>query len=309
MVVLHARTRVIAALLNVIFVLMSLHQAGDARAKASDEQDDPIVFTVGDDSYRLTDFRDFILARPSLQGLLQSHRGIRRAVEEMIDSKIFKKAGIALEIPSDGVGTETDQYYFAVQNRIVLRCAPPTDDELKAFFESDPVRFATPVLTRISRIMLPNDIVVSGQNALEFLRNRKDAIVLGAISFDSLVDEATKVVSSAGRAPGVMGDLGFAKVGGSEEGRLDDDLRVAPKGAVIGPFEDGNMVFLVQVTDRRESIPAAWPQIKDEVERVFMMDCRSRNLDAKRGELMRQFNVELDETVLKQIRPVTDSPF
>lgn len=292
--------------LGLLVTLLALHGVNGAHA---DVAADPELFSVGSDIYKLSDFRTFIIERPSLQGLLHSPKGVRRAFEEMIDSKIFKLEGLAQGIPADDGGPNKDSYYFAVQDRLLQRCRAPADDELKAFFDLDQTRFATPVLVRLARVAVPADMKIAGRSVSELFDERKAQILAGRSGFDELVDEVVAAMIAKGQTPGVMGDLGFAPIARSEESSLDKQLLDAAKGSIIGPFEDQGLIFLVQVTDRRESVAASWPQIKLEVERVYLIDCRSRNLRDKRMELMLKYDVEINEDVLIQIKPLTASPF
>lgn len=272
------------------------------------DDSNPVFAEVAGERYTISDLRDFVRKRPSLQGKLVNRIGIGEVVDEFVDAKIFRLEGERLDIPAEsGLDRDSDGYYFLVQSRVVARCDAPRDAELQAYYERNPLRFASPPFVRVSRAVLAEAESIDGLRPMAFFDKVLAELDRGTLAFDELVARLEGLRAAEGRDGPRLGDLGFLQLRPVHRRteQLELTLADAAKGSFIGPFADGGYVFLLHVTDRREPVPSGWPQARDDVEQAMMQDCRNRNFAEKRAELRERYGVAVYGEVVAEIQPIT----
>ena len=269
--------------------------------------DDPEIVVIGEDSFRLSDLQSFVRARPSLQARLMSEAGIVSLVDEFIDSHVFRREGLARGLSLDpATDTTSDGYYFFVQNQLIPKCERPAEDAVRMQFESDTKRFATPPLVRTQRVFLPKSATIEGLGAQPYLTTAAEVLRRDGARFPDLL----RVVQDwwfehrPAEVP-QLGDVGFVTLpplsGGSST--LETELWKARTGEVIGPLEHEDYVFVIHVVDRREPVDARWPEVRAEVEREMLAECRSNALRTTRAALYQRHGVSIRWDNVRQLAP------
>ncbi len=273
----------------------------------SASEDDPVLFKVASEAYRLSDFRQFVLKRPHYQHKLLNRVGVDELLREYIDAQVFRLEGLRLGVEPPHERTDRDDaYYFTVQMQTIPRCPVIADEAAKAFYRNHPHRFSTPAFVRVSRVVLAEEDSIDGVPASAFLQRAAEAQDETAAAFERLVTQVTVFHQSQGREVTGMGDLGFLQIATDPAAlsTLDRQLLASSTGSLIGPFADAGRVFLLRVSDRREPVLTSWPEAMSEARRAAAADCAARMLDEKRAELDERFNLVRNEDAIRQLEPV-----
>lgn len=269
------------------------------------EQDDPVFAEIAGESFRISDLRTFIQKRPAVSAQALTAEGIREAVAEFVDSKVFRHEGVRLGISSDpGIPVDNDGYYFKVQFATIEKCPTPSDDEARRFFDANPARFATPAFVRVARVALRESDSIDGEPATLAIAAMLAKVRSGEMSFSDVVARAGEAAKAEGAAL-EMGDLGFIQLR-REEIAANDMLRKlaeAKSGELIGPVTQDGHVFAFEVLDRREPVLFTWDGARNDAKRQLVRECQRKNLQAKRAELYARYQVTMHEAVVAAIKP------
>jgi len=239
-------------------------------APAGAASDEDVLARIAGDEVTVADLRDYARLNPFFFTQLQLPGGPKKVLDNLIAERLLvlegEKRGFPrrTEKPGDDV-----PYAYAVRKRLVSPCPEPDADSVRAFYDQHTVRFATPLLLRLSRLVLP-----AGENpeaVIQRLEELKHRIEAREADMAALADELS--VDPLGRGRG--GDLGFQKADDTDP--ILRDLARLPVGALYGPVRQGVVVVVYQVTDRREPIPEPFESAR---ERVLQEQLRQCNADA-----------------------------
>lgn len=268
--------------------------------------DNPVLFNIGESSLSLQDLRDFVAKRPHYRANLATRAGLNELVYEMLDAKLFRLEGERLGMaPPPGVKPEDDGYYFTVQYAIIERCVAPDEAGIKAYYDANTVKFATPAFVRVSRVIAPAAASIDGVPAETYLRDAAAAVGGDSARFDELIGKLAAALPPDTRYEMRQGDLGFQQVPPAEHlgNDFERQLLKARVGDVIGPLKSGDLVVLVKVTDRREPITTPWPQAREDASRTMLKACADEKRANKRKELFERYQVVVHEDVIRALQP------
>ena len=270
------------------------------------EESNPVLFSIGDENYRLNDFRHYLVQEPSMQVRTTSVGGVRSALNEFVDSKIFRLEGLRTNF-SAGAGIEesSNGYWYSVQFSLLGRCPQPDQNQARQFFEANPGKFSTPPLVRMERLALPVNAVIGGRPAEQFLAERLEQLRSKRSNFAALISEVNKAVPTGSA---VQGDMGFQMIYADrpESGELDVLAAKAAKGEIIGPIRQDDHLFAFLVTDRRESVPSTWEAVAKtgEVDKAMYSACMTERLDSVRKTLYERFDVKFNDAEVQKLTPI-----
>ena len=140
--------------------------------------------------------------------------------------------------------------------------APPTDAQLRSYFDAHPADYATPVRTTFSHLYFSTDAVGEGPararaaHALEILRAGGSPLDAGADPFPDLNDYTALAEAEAVR---LFGDS-----------ELAHRLPVAPLGQWSGPYRSGYGWHLVRVDARSPASRAKLADVRDQVREDYL---------------------------------------
>ncbi len=241
------------------------------------------------DEIRITklDLRNYATSNPYLLPQLGVQGGPMRVLDDMIKIRLLALEGQRIGQPDHG-----DQaggaagYAIAVRNRLAPSCAEATDKDALDYYQANPDKFSTPPYLRLNRYALnftPDNRKEVEARLAELSRrlSRKET------SFAEIATTSDDEISRERN-----GNIGFVP---------DNDpvnpvmarLRQAKTGEIVGPVEQGRMLFLYQVTDRREPITADFESVRKDAAVDQQAYCTRLRTDALFKELKERWKVKI----------------
>ncbi len=233
--------------------------------------------------------REYTRQWPQLSGLLAVPvTGVRQVLDQYIEDQLLMREGerLGIQKPDHSAGGEA-AYLNVLTQRLVTPCVEPTEAETKAFFEANPMQFATPPFARLRRISLNYD--AKNRDALhQKLVELQDAIADSKTTFEAAVATYSEDPLTRDRR---HGDLGFLAI--DVQNPVRKLFATAPIGAVIGPIVEQNLISIYQITARRESIPGEYAVMKEKVRESAFNACRREHMRVVIDELKQRWPVEI----------------
>lgn len=263
-----------------------------------------VVATVDGEPITERDIIEFARRSPLLVNYLGLPGGPMWLLDLIITDRLMLREGERRGIPRPEGDDDTQTLYLQrLENRLIARCEPlNSEQELKAFYDSHIDRFSSPLLLRFRRIGLrldpADDDDIADKHAQ--LQTLKERLQRGERQFAAAADELSEDPIGSGRG----GDIGFVSMEG-QEGPVFELFRQAEEETIIGPLLEEGMIYLYQVTDRREPIPDPFEAVRDRIGRDYQRFCRQRALQELVTELKTRWPVEVlvDDISIHPERP------
>lgn len=253
-------------------------------AQAAPAAEDPVLATVANHAITRQDLLNYGRESPYLLPYLSIPGGPMRILRDMIHERLLILEGERLGI----VQGEKSKPAFAFQIRGYLApsCPAPDESTARAFYDANPDKFSTPLYLRLNRTGLR----FTPENETEItqrLAALKEKLSRGEISFDGAAAQGDDEIARA-RA----GDLGFLPHD-VPDNPLMNELARAPIGQITGPLRQQDMLYLYQVTARREPILAPYPQVKSDAASMQRDTCSRQKVDKLLLELKQRWPVKI----------------
>lgn len=246
------------------------------------------VAKIADREITDRDIVEYARKSPSFISYLSKPGGPMQLLNNMIIEDLLLREGERLSIPRDPGNKGGDIAYITkIKKRLLQPCLPPTESEMKEFYQNNSLLFSTPLLLRLSRIGLQiTDETI--QSATAKLRQLKQKITNSEITFSDAATKFSQDEIGADRA----GDIGFIPIDVTENA-LYKDFIVANEQQIIGPIQEPGMLYLYQVTDRRPPILDDYEIVQDEVKEKLQTRCNLQALDKLMNQLKKRWPVTI----------------
>lgn len=273
------------SLLRILLVLLAVQPLGIIAAQ---EQEPVTLATVAGEPITDQDLVRYARSMPLLTAYLGAPGGPMRILDNMIKERLLILEGERLGIPrpSEAQGGES-AYLLRVRKALMKPCPEPTEASARAYYQAYPEDFSTSLYLRLRRIglVVTPETEAEVKQRLEQLRRRIES---GEIGFA----EAAEKVSQDPMGKGRGGDIGFVP-DTDPDNPLMAMLRTAKEGEIVGPLRQQDMVYLYQVTDRREPILEPYATAKEHAPEKQRQACRQQALQEVFAELKKRWQVEV----------------
>ncbi len=244
-----------------------------------------LLARVGGEPISVATLREYARLNPIFYSQLQVPGGPTKVLNNLINERLLVLAGERRGIPRPPEDPANVAYAYEVRKALMQPCPPPSEAGIKAFYDTHPGRFSTPLYLRLWRLVLAAGDDPQATSAK--LRELRAQIEAGGLDKAALADQMS--LDPLGRGRG--GDLGFNPVDGVDP--LVTELAKLPKGGVYGPVVQGPTVAIFQVTDRREPIPEPFESARKRVAEEQLRQCKEEAFTRLIGELKAEWPVEV----------------
>jgi len=242
------------------------------------------------------DLADYLDVRIGLRAVARNTQGIEHVVREMAFMRVLNLEGERLGIARAGVSETAsrfdDMYALAVQKKQEPVCTrPENEQQAHQYFDAHPQAFMVPAQARVLRIMLPHTAQIKGQSATEWLQAQAKSIAAGT-SFAAVAEQAEQIEPLE-----VQGDLGWIPL--DEDHPVIARLANVKAGELLGPLQEGDLVYLFQVTQQRPARPLAWEEAQSFAATRAETYCRETGEKQLRAQLFQKYGVEIDRAAIR----------
>lgn len=229
--------------------------------------------------------------------LAQSASGIRQIADELAWTRLLMEEG-----KKRGIEQRTGQplsfdyiYALAVEKELTKGCvAPENEAAAKRYYDEHPEAFMTPVRARLSRIVLPTSVKKGNLPAAMWLQIEATAIAQGVRTFDQTLADAQTLNPTE-----KMGDLGYVVL--EEDVPIINALKSAKAGEMVGPYVDGDRVYLFKILDKQDAKLIPWDLAKNSAARVAQQHCQKTKLKEERQRLYAAYQLRFDEEGFRKV--------
>ncbi len=277
-------------------VLFALWLMGPLAAVAAEDVPTVLAHIGKDETVTVDDVERYVARRLDARALLGTEEGLGRLVDEMVFTRLLVREGQARGVERKSSADERfdDVYALAVFNTLAPACEKPKDEaEAKAYYEQHPEAFQVPPRARVARIALKVDDKVGDEPAFGWLLMQATAIASGSKRFEDALADAQKV-----RPNERMGDLGFIEL--SDRAPIVKAIASAKAGDLVGPYRDGDYVYLFKVLEKREAQRLPWEQVRVHAATRAVEYCREQARTKVHDELFARYQVRLEEEAIRQ---------
>lgn len=277
-------------------VLFALWLVGPLAAVAAEGVPTVLAHIGQDETVTVDDVERYVARRLDARALLGTEEGLGRLVDEMVFTRLLVREGQARGVERKSSADERfdDVYALAVFNTLAPVCEKPKDEaEAKAYYEQHPEAFQVPPRARVARIALKVDDKVGDEPAFGWLLMQATAIASGSKRFEDALADAQKV-----RPNERMGDLGFIEL--SDRAPIVKAIASAKAGDLVGPYRDGDYVYLFKVLEKREAQRLPWEQVRVHAATRAVEYCREQARTKVHDELFARYQVRLEEDAIRQ---------
>lgn len=237
-------------------------------------RENPVLATIGTDyTVSKVDLISYARPLPNLFPYLTIPGGPRRILDDMIKTRLLINEGLRLGMPRPGPESGGDTAYaIAVRLRLAPRCAAPDESTVRAYYDAHPEQFSSPAFLRLNRFGLrftpENREAVSAR-----LQALVGNLVRGETSFAALAPDSDDEFGKS-RA----GDLGFVAQEDTSS-PITAELLKAKIGQIVGPLEQGDMLYLYQITARRDGVLEPYAGIRANVAEKQQQACYTQRVN------------------------------
>lgn len=220
-------------------------------------------------------------------------------LDNMIKERLFLLEGKRLGIARPEKEDHDFAYALKVREELLKPCPEPTEAEAKAFYAAHPEVFSTPLLLRVSRIGLrfSEDTIVEVEEKLRAILQRIES---GQLSFAEAASRYSEDTLSKARG----GDIGFEPIADLQNPVFALMSQASDKD-IIGPVQEKDMLYLYQVTDRREPILEPYETARARAGTEQRKNCQQRVSEQLIAELKQRWPVKIlvDEISIQPEQP------
>lgn len=282
-------------LLPVVFSLMAWF-LGQPAVMAADAPVD-VLARIGDDEVvTVEDVNRYVARRVDARAFLGTEEGLKRLVDEMVFTLLLVREGQARGVERKTSADERfdDVYALAVFNQLASACEKPKDEAAaRAYYDQHPDAFQIPARARIARVALRVDDKVGDEPAFGWLLMQATEMASGRKRFEDVVAEAQKV-----RPNERMGDLGFVEL--TDRASIIKAFASAKEGDLVGPYRDGDYVYLFKILEKREARVLPWDQVRTHAATRAVEHCREQSRAKVHDELFSRYKVRLEEDAIRK---------
>ncbi|MFN3398175.1 MAG: peptidylprolyl isomerase [Sulfurimicrobium sp.] len=267
-------------LLAILALALLIHQPALAAREASN----PVLATVAEHAITKQDLLNYGRESPYLLPYLGIPGGPMRILKDMINERLLILEGGRLGIAQ---GEQSDPAFaYQIRGYLAPPCPIPDDSAARAFYDAHPEKFSTPLFLRLNRAGFRfsphNEAEISQRLAVlrERLSRGENTFAAAAAQGDDDIGKARS------------GDLGFLPYD-NPDNPVMSELSAAPIGQIVGPVKQQDMLYLYQVTARREPILAPYPQVRNEAATQQREDCSKQKFDKLFEELKQRWPVKM----------------
>ncbi len=273
-----------------------------ARVQAADD----IIARVGDQEIKAAQVTPYLenLSESDRAALLKNPAALSQAVRSLILQQILFKEAIATgwDKTPDVVAQLDRLRQGAIAETYLQSIARvpggfPTDDEVKAVYESRKADLQVPTQIRLSQIYIaiPKDASKEAQDkAKSRIEELSKAVKTG--DFATIAREKSDERETASRG---------GEVGWLAESQIQPEIRskvgTISKGSVTEPIRLADGWYIVKVLDTKEAHTATLDEVKDQLVRLLRSERAKANREAYLSKLQQQNPVALDELGLSKL--------
>lgn len=244
------------------------------------------------------ELRSYVAKRPDLSSAMSNRWAAGAALREMAATAALVREGKknGVKSPKRGEPSRFDDIYaHRVYRDMAPVCEQPSDEAAaKKYFDAHPDAFLVPPSVRVSRIMLPVDAEVDGQEARDWMLTQAKSIAADRSALEPAVDEADKVYRGD-----PQGELGWVVLDG--EHPILVALGEAAADELVGPVEDDGFVYLYYIQAKREARQLTWEQAANSAAVRALQHCRERAQKDIRARLFAEYGVEFDDAAVSDM--------
>ena len=247
-----------------------------------------IVAFINKQKISTQDIVHYARQSPLLVTYLDVPGGPLRILNNMIAERLLLLEGERLGIAKPKNENHSLAYVLKVRKELVGQYCPKLDQiEAKKFYDEHPDLFSTPLLLRLSRIGLPFD-----GNTESVVRDKLLAIEQDIKAKKMTFAEAARKYSQDKLGKDRGGDIGFEPITDLQN-PVFELMNKSAKNEIIGPVQEQNMLYLYQVTDRREPILEPYETARMRAAEEQRKYCQQQTFNKVMAELKQRWNVEI----------------
>lgn len=250
----------------------------------------PVLFRVGDNEYRLEDFRRLGERNPRLRpeegpGLLQ-----RAYDEEVILHYGYEQTdGRSLKIPEAELARERRQVQLELYLDRILRQRVREDTEnLRAHHERHAARFSRPVTVSMTRLVIP--VEARSSPLMASLENSLPALNASELTLEALAQE------NGGRIQELR-EQTLAQLRAADPKAVQFAFALQP-GEHAPPYSLGQNLILFRLDERREAEPRAFDEVQIEVAQDYLRLERQALYKSLSDEVLTEANFDIKSAEL-----------
>lgn len=277
-----------------------------AQAPEGDGAKIAAIIGDGDQAVSVQELRDYARQRMDLRPLWSTMEGRRTVLGQYIMMRLLVREGLRLGVEREqddepGRGDQSfladDRYAAKVYQLLAAPCDIPSDERaVKDYYDRHPDAFTLPSQVRLDRIILPRDMQVGPLPAPYWMALQARAVAERQARFEVLVDRAREQAPNLGQ-----GDIGWVLL--DQHAELLRAIDAAGLGDMVGPFEEGDHVILLRVTDKRAARQLPWEEVRHQARSLAVQHCKSSEEERVQRELHERYRVEMRPEVLKMVTP------
>ena len=208
-------------------------------------------------------------------------------IQERVDEEILYREALRLGLDADDVIVRRRlAQKVAFLNQDIVESAPPTDAELREYYQRNQAEYAAPDLLTFEHVYFSPD-----RRGTEL-----DAAVNQALDQLSRVD--------GGTPPGALGDAFMLARVYADTPSTDlalnfgrefaDAMRTLPTGRWVGPVESALGAHIVRIDSRQESMAPAYETVAERVREDFLAERRRATNAAWLESLRQRYKIEIE---------------
>ena len=247
-----------------------------------------IVASINEQKISTQDIVRYARQSPLLITYLNVPGGPMRILNNIIAERLLLLEGERLGIAKPKDRSPAFVYALKVRKELLGQsCPEPNDTEAKRFYDEYPNLFSTPLLLRMSRIGLRFD-----SDTESIVQQKLFAIQQEIESEKSTFAEAAKKYSQDKLGKDRGGDIGFEPITDLQNPVFELMIK-SENNEIIGPVQEKDMLYLYQVTDRREPILEPYETARTRAGSEQRKYCQQQVFDELIEELKQRWAVEI----------------
>ncbi|TSC31942.1 peptidylprolyl isomerase [Corallococcus sp. Z5C101001] len=300
--------KIAAATTTALFLLNACKGSGMSQEGSTN---DPVVARVGSGAITASEYKARLEEQPPL---IRSRYGSLEMKKEFLDTLVRFEV-LAQEARRQGLEKDPE-FQAAVEKLLVQRLVqkqaasvttvPPTDDEVRKYYQEHLTEFVRPEKVRVSQVFLAS---AEGDAKRAAVKAEADKLVA-----EIRKQEAGPVKTAFAEQVRKRSDDAASRDAGGELGLLTQEELAAKWGqpvadatfglqtlGEVGLVASSRGLHLLKLTARQPGFSQTVDQVKPRIESRLMVEKRSRAMDDLMAGLLGKTKVEVDEKVLSSL--------